>query len=288
MTAKDQALQNPAGDSDDFPAAGPITVTALYHYPIKSCAGRPLERAEFDRRGILHDRELMLVDSAGKCFLTQRELPRMALIRPRISETTLTVESVGMPPLIVPILPDGPQYPVTIWRDTCRAVDQGEAAAAWFAAFLGVDCRLVRLTDGFVRPVDPAYATDPADEVGFADGYPFLLLSEESLADLNRRLAEPLPVNRFRPNILVAGGGQPYLEDHVKTLRIGSVIFHVVKPCARCTIPTTDQETGARGKEPLATLATYRRAGNAVLFAQNLIHTAPGAIRVGDPVTVLA
>jgi uncharacterized protein len=135
--------------------------------------------------------------------------------------------------------------------------------------------------------VDPVYARTERDQVHFADGYPFLLISQESLGDLNSRLAEPLPMNRFRPNIVVAGGGAPYLEDGWKRIRIGEMIFHVAKSCARCAITTTDQATAERGKEPLATLATYRKVERGVLFGQNLLHEANGTLRVGDRLEVL-
>lgn len=262
-------------------------VSALYCYPIKSCAGTALDEAAIDARGIRHDRELLVIDAATGRFLTQRELPRMALIAPRIADGALRATAPGMPALAAPIRREGATREVAVWRDRCPAVDQGADAARWFSDFLRHECRLVRMAEGFVRRVDPAYATADRDQVGFADGYPFLLLSEESLADLNRRLPEPLPTDRFRPNIVIAGGGAPYVEDRLARVRIGAVAFQVVKACARCAITTTDQATAQRGKEPLATLATYRRVERGVLFGQNLIHEGPGTIRRGDRVAVL-
>jgi uncharacterized protein YcbX len=196
-----------------------------------------------------------------------------------------------MPPLLATVATAGPERQVTIWRDTCPAIDQGDAVAAWFGQFLGTDCRLVRLPDTYRRQVDQTFATSPDDQVGFADGFPFLLISEESLADLNGRLDAPLPMNRFRPNIVVRGGG-PFWEDRVSTFRIGAITFRCVKPCARCPITTTDQATALVGKEPLRTLATFRRGGihvpgpvrGAAYFGQNVIHDATGVIRVGDNV----
>jgi hypothetical protein len=275
-----------AGDE----AIGAARVMALYHYPIKSCAGTALDVAALDARGIVHDREFMLVDAANGRFLTQRELPRMALVTPRLDDgagTMLTVSAPDAPPLSVPVRATGPTCEVIVWRDGCRAVDQGDEIARWFAAFLGVACRLVRMADGHERTVDPAYATSARDQVGFADGYPLLLISEESLADLNARLAEPLPMNRFRPNIVVAGVGGSFAEDGWSRVRIGETVFHIVKACARCAITTTDQRTATVGKEPLTTLATYRRGERGVLFGQNLIHEGPGSIRRGDRVEVL-
>jgi uncharacterized protein YcbX len=181
----------------------------------------------------------------------------------------------------------GATRPVVIWRDTCPAVDQGDEVAGWLSDFLHANCRLVRMADDFVREVDPTYASSPADQVGFADGFPCLLIAEESLADLNSRLAEPLPMNRFRPNIVISGG-VPFGEDHVGRLRIGEIVFYAPKACARCTITTVDQATGETGKEPLRTFATFRRAQRSVLFGQNLIHATTGTIRVGDSMVALA
>lgn len=265
----------------------PVTVAGLYHYPIKSCAGTALTAATLDPRGVRHDRELLIVDAATGRFLTQRELPRMALITPQITEGILNVAVPGANLLTVPIMTSGPTRPVVVWRDECAAVDQGDEVARWLSAFLGHECRLVRMADNFVRPVDLAYRTSPTDQVGFADGFPCLLISEESLDDLNSRLDEPLPMNRFRPNIVIAGGA-PFGEDRVATLRIGEIIFHATKACARCTITTVDQATGATGKEPLRTFANFRRAKRGVLFGQNLVHATPGTISVGDRVEALA
>jgi uncharacterized protein YcbX len=262
-------------------------VTALFHYPIKSCGGVALDAAEIGPRGIRHDREFMVVEAASGLFLTQRERPRMALIRPRIADGVLYLCAPDVPVLAVEQVRAGRSRDVVVWRDRCAAVDQGDAAAGWLSAFLETDCRLVRMADEHVRRVDPAYAVEESNQVGFADGYPFLLISEESLADLNTRMQEPLPMNRFRPNIVVSGG-EPYGEDRWRRIRIGAIVFHVVKACARCVITTTDQETSARGHEPLATLATFRRSARGVLFGQNLIHTETGMIRCGDRVEVLA
>lgn len=264
-----------------------VTVAGLYHYPIKSCAGTALATAILEPRGIRHDRELLIADAATGTFLTQRELPRMALIAPQIADGTLDVAAPGTDPLTVPIVTSGPARSVVVWRDICAAVDQGDEVARWLSAFLGHDCRLVRLADDFVRPVDPTYAASPADQVGFADGFPCLLIGQESLDDLNSRLGEPLPIDRFRPNIVIAGGA-PFGEDRVATLRIGTIIFHATKACARCTITTVDQATGETGKEPLRTFATFRRAKRGVLFGQNLLHAATGTISVGDEVEALA
>lgn len=267
-------------------ATATATMAGLYHYPIKSCAGTALTMATLDPRGFRHDRELMVVDAATGKFLTQRELPRLALIAPTLDDRELRVAAPGMATLMVPVSKEGAARPVIVWRDTAPAVDQGDEIAGWLGEFLGRDCRLVRMAEGHRRAVDPTYATGPVDQVGFADGFPVLLIAQESLDALNTRLAEPLPMARFRPNIVIAGGAA-HGEDRVARLRAGDVVFHAPKACARCTITLVDQATGVPGKEPLRTFATYRRAARGVLFGQNLIHATTGTIRVGDPVTAL-
>jgi uncharacterized protein YcbX len=252
-------------------------------YPIKSCGGIAVDEWEVDERGLRHDRRWMLVDETG-CFISQRELPRMAQIKVRIESDGLVVDAPGMSSLEVPFgSPDGKLLLARVWDDLVESqtVDDDR----WFSEFLEVSCKLVYLPDESVRQVDVAYA-EPGDRVGLADGFPFLLISGASLADLNARLEQPLPMNRFRPN-LVVGGCEPFAEDGWSLVRIGRLTFRVVKPCARCTITTVDQESAAKGKEPLRTLARFRRAGNKVLFGQNLIHDETGTLRIGDPVEIL-
>jgi MOSC domain-containing protein len=262
-------------------------VSQLHVYPVKSCAGTALEVAQLDARGIVHDREFMVIDRYGD-FLTQRELPRLALIRPRRTEDLLELSAPGMPLYWLTPLVEGGSTTVRVWRDHVAAIDQGDSVADWLSEFLGEHCRLVRQVDSAIRHVDRAYATDPRDQLGFADGYPLLLLSEESLADLNRRLAEPLPMNRFRPNVVVRGVAEAFAEDCWARIRIGEVECSAVKACARCVITTTDQLTAERKPEPLLTLTAYRRVPRGVLFGQNVIHHTRGVLRVGDPVDVLS
>ncbi|MDQ6669176.1 MAG: MOSC domain-containing protein [Chloroflexota bacterium] len=262
-----------------------VVVSGLFVYPVKSCAGTALERAELGGRGIQHDREFMLVDPSGQ-FLTQRQLPRMALIHPTRSPDALELTAPGMPPLRLGPRRSGERQEVTVWRDRVGAIDQGQAAADWLSTYLGTACRLVRQADDAVRKVDPEFAREPSDEVSFADGFPLLLISEESLADLNARLEVALPMNRFRPNVVVRGVGEPYAEDSWRQVSIGGVRFSLVKACARCAVTTTDQLSAERGREPLATLATYRRVARGVLFGQNLIHHTRGMLRSGDAVQI--
>lgn len=218
----------------------------------------------------------------------------MALIETELGSEQLTLRAPGMEPLRLERRGDGPALDVEIWRDRCPAVDQGDEATAWLSSFLGAPVRLVRQCEGADRRVDPEYARAPSDQVSFADGYPFLLAAEASLDDLNGRLPDALPMNRFRPNLVVAGS-RPFEEDGWRVIRVGEIVFDVVKPCARCVITTVDQATGRTGKEPLRTLATFRslppgragREGGEVYFGQNLIHREGGTLEVGSPVEVL-
>lgn len=260
-------------------------LSGLYVYPIKSCGGVAAQELEVDERGFHHDRRWMLVDEANQ-FISQRELPRMALIGVRIEPDGLVVSAPHMPSLQVPFLPpDGKPLRTKIWDDFVETLPVSAGADRWFSEFLGVRCKLVHLPEESVRPVDPDYGRE-GDRVGLADGFPFLLISEGSLAELNARLEQPLPMNRFRPN-LVVGGCDPFAEDDWRVVRIGPITLRVVKPCARCAITTVDQRTASRGKEPLRTLATFRRSGSKVLFGQNLVHDEMGILRVRDPVEVL-
>ena len=263
-----------------------LTVSRLFVYPIKSLGGTELDAAEVEARGFRHDRRWMLVDGDG-AFLSQRRHPRMALARARAEDARLVVEAPGMPDLELPLRSEpGPAVRACVWGDEVEAVSCGDDADLWFAEFFGASCRLVHMPDETERAVDPLYA-GAADRVGFADSFPFLLLSEASLDDLNARLDGPLPVNRFRPNIVVAGC-VPYEEDRWRRVRIGGVGFRAVKPCSRCAITVVDQETGEKGKEPLRTLASYRKVGSNVFFGQYAVPDGSGRLRVGDAVEVVS
>lgn len=258
-----------------------LRLSGLNIYPIKSARGIALDECDVDQFGLRYDRRWMVVDHNGQ-FLTQRNHPRLALVVPNIRDGVLQIDAPGMPALELPVKPATSVLTrVTVWRQTCDATWVGETAAGWFSDFLGSACSLVYMDDEVVRPTNPAFA--PGFRVSFADGYPFLLISEASLDDLNRRLAEPLPMNRFRPNLVVAGG-QPYQEDGWTRIRIGEIALRVVKPCERCVITTTDQTTAERGKEPLRALATYRKRDGEVMFGQNAVHQNTGHLRVGDSV----
>ncbi len=251
-----------------------ISVSGLFVYPVKSCGGVVVDEAVVGVTGFELDRRWMVVGEDG-IFLSQRGQPRLGLVRVRIAGDRLRLEAPDLPAFEVPLEREpGPTVKVTIWRDGCAALDEGRDAAAWFSEHLGSSARLVRLADDDARPLSSSSA-QPGDKVSFADGFPFLLLSEASLEGLNRRLSLPVPMDRFRPNIVVTGC-PAHAEDSWRQVRIGNVDFGVAKPCARCVITTTNQETGERSPEPLRTLATYRVRDGQVLFGQNLIHGGPG------------
>jgi len=262
-----------------------MILTELWRFPVKSMRGSRARQLAVDARGLHLDRHWMLVDSQGR-FLTQRQLPRMALLNTRLDGERLTLWVNDGEPLRVESPADGPLLDVRVWRDACRARGVDPAVDAWLSDFLQTGCRLVCLPPEQVRAVDPDYARG-GEQVGFADGFPFLLISQASLDDLNARLDEPVPMQRFRPNLVVEGCA-PYAEDAWKRLRIGGMVFHVVKPCSRCIIPTIDPATAQRDAEPLRTLGAYRRRDNQVWFGQNLLHEGPGLLEEGMPVEVLA
>ncbi|HKU63094.1 MAG TPA: MOSC N-terminal beta barrel domain-containing protein [Gemmatimonadales bacterium] len=266
------------------PTAGmsALTVSSLVVYPIKSAGGIAVEQVDVDDFGLRHDRRWMVVDPRGG-MITQRTHPRLALARPALEGDRLVVRGPGLDPLSLPLRPAAAVgTTVGIWEDECTAAWQGEAAASWFSRLLEAEVMLVYMPDTTWRPVDPTRAP-ASSRVGFADAFPFLLLSEESLADLNARLPAPVPMNRFRPNLVIRGG-TPFVEDRLDAFGIGEIGFRAVKPCDRCVITTTDQETTERGVEPLRTLATFRKVDGKVYFGQNALHHGPGRLAVGMPV----
>jgi uncharacterized protein YcbX len=255
------------------------TLSALNVYPIKSAGGIPAREWEVDDFGLRYDRRWMVVDARGR-MITQRTHPRLGLVRPAIEGERLIVRTPALDPLALPLHPlPTVSTTVTVWADSCLALWQGQAATTWFSALLGAEVTLVYMPDTTWRPVESAYAP-PSARVSFADAYPFLLLSEESLDALNRRMARPLPMNRFRPNLVIRGGA-PFVEDELDAFTIGGIGFRSVKPCDRCVVTTTDQESAERGVEPLRTLATFRKQDGKVYFGQNVVHQGTGRLAVG-------
>ena len=262
-----------------------IVLSGINIFPIKSAAGISLPSARVTDRGFEHDRRWMLVDTAFN-FLSQRKFPKMALIHTEISDNFLHITAPKQSTLRLPLSGcTGKELSVDIWSDNCPARSCGQESDSWFSQFLGMDVHLVYMPDSTRRMTDPKYGEDQRT-VSFADGYPFLLISEESLWDLNARLQKPLEMKRFRPNLEISGC-QPYEEDSWKMIQIGDVKFELVKPCSRCSITTVDPRTAAVGKEPLKTLATYRKKGSKVYFGQNLIHRNTGVLSHNMSVKIL-
>ena len=258
-----------------------MRLVEIHVYPLKGARGVALERASVLAGGLRHDRRFMLVGEGG-AFLSQREHPRLALVTTALGPSSLVI---GVPAAEVEVAfaYDGPRRRVRIWKDEVDAVEVPGEASARLSAFLGAPCTLVVMPEDVVRRVDPEYGMSE-DRVGFADGFPVLLAARASLGDLNGRLEEPVPMNRFRPNLVVEGGAA-FEEDRHDHVRVGALLFRMPKRCARCTVTTVDQATAQVGKEPLATLARYRTQSNKVYFAQNLIPDSEGAIAVGDEVS---
>lgn len=250
------------------------SIAQLFIYPVKGCRGIALPSARVTERGLEHDREWMVVDAAGR-FVTQRTEPRLALITTAITATSLELAAPGADPLQIPLDHAGVASPVIVWRDTVPGIDQGRAAGLWLSTCLGGDYRLVRFDPAARRHCNPQYAGTSGAHTAFADGYPLLVLSQASLDDLNARLAVPLLIDRFRPNLLLAGL-DAYDEDHIDELSSGGVAVKMVKPCTRCQVTTIDQQTLERGLEPLRTLAGYRHNAllDGVAFGMNAIVTA--------------
>ncbi len=266
----------------------------IYLYPVKGCGGIPLRTAQVAQTGLeldgIGDREWVVVDEHGE-FLSQRELPQMALIETRFAAGSLRLKAPGMLALDVPFASEGDVVQVQVWNDRLSAVTQGEIADAWFTTFLGTPARLVRFDPESRRIANPAYTGDAEAPYKFADAFALLVTNRASLADLNARLQRqqhaPVDMRRFRPN-LVLGELPEYEEDYVKSLRIGSVELRVVKPCARCTVPGVDPDSGVAATTVPDVLSTYRQTENGVLFGVNaiIVNGAGSDLHIGQAVDV--
>ena len=264
-----------------------MQLSGLYLYPIKSSAPLEMQTAVVEPRGLQHDRRWMVVDADGS-FLTGRQLPRLTLVRAHPDSQGLSLEAPGMPSLQVPFPQTEATVPVNVWKNEVAAKRAQAAADAWLSEFLQQPVHLVHMDASIVRPMTDPHSR-PGDEVSFADAFPLLLISRAALDGLNARLAKPVSMLQFRPN-LVVDGVAAHAEDGWKRIRIGEVEFDVAKACTRCVFTTVDPARGERDPdgEPLRTLIGYRRTPEGVTFGQNLIPRSLGSVRVGDAVEVLA
>jgi uncharacterized protein YcbX len=267
-----------------------LQLSEIWVYPVKSLGGIQLQESKVTDRGLELDRRWLLVDDNG-LFLSQREHPELALFKPEIVGEFLRIthrthlESIEMP-LRPVFLDEETKIKVTVWDDTIDAFEVSQTATDWFTKQLRFSVRLVYMPQESERKLDPDYAITGAEINSFSDAYPFLIIGQSSLDDLNGRLEVKIPMNRFRPNFVFTNG-EAFEEDTWREFSIGNVSFIGVKPCSRCVMTTVDQEKGIiSGKDPLKTLAKYRNFGNKVLFGQNVIGLGLGSVEIGDTVRV--
>ncbi len=261
-----------------------LRITDIIIYPVKSLSGISLDQSYARIRGFELDRRWMLTDGSGN-FLSQRKLPQMAAFKVKLLNDALEV-SYHNEKINIPF--DGPLskwMPVRLWKSRLSVPVYSRMINEWFSDHLGLYCHLVRMIDQVNRPVSGKYAVNN-ETVSFADGFPYLAIGNSSLNELNRRLDRPVPMDRFRPN-LVFEKGDPFAEDHFDEFTAGDVRFKAVKPCGRCVVTTVDQNTGKKGKEPLVTLSGFRKKDNKILFGQNLICLDEGKVSVGDLLILL-
>jgi uncharacterized protein len=261
-----------------------LVLNDIYIYPVKSLTGIRVSSWPVTETGLKYDRKWMLIDIEQQ-FLSQRRLPRMALIKTALTDTHLVLSAPGMDNLPLALAPKtGNIINSTIWHDQIDALAVSPEADKWLSRFLHTECRLVYQPDAAIRPVNPDFA-NPSDQTALSDGFPFLLISENSLVALNQSMRLNLSMARFRPNLVVSGC-ESYSEDTWREITIGSIGFRLPKPCSRCSVPTIDPETGKAGKEPLTTLNRLRKWQNKVYFGQNALHNQSGALSVGDSVRI--
>lgn len=279
-----------------------ISILSLHTYPVKSCGGITHTQVNICATGLAHDREWVVVDEAGR-FLTQRAHPRMALIQPALDATALFLNAPEMPTLRISLCHSeqaASAVPIRIWNSDTLGHDEGDMAGRWFSDYLGLQCRLYRVHHEARRLAGPDLVARwrngrtngdafPQEHlVGFADSFPFLITNQASLDDLNRHLIardqDAVTMNRFRPNIVIQGL-EAYEEDYLRSLRVGPLVFALVKRCTRCPMPNVDPLTGEMGEEPMNTLRAYRSFEAGVLFGVNAVMAGaqPGAVlSVGD------
>jgi uncharacterized protein len=263
-----------------------LKISEIYIYPIKSLGGISLQQAEVTDRGFKYDRRWMLVDDNNR-FLSQREIATMALLKVSLDDIGLTVtNTVDNGRLFISFKQLKNEFiAVAIWDDACTGQLVSDEADKWFTQALGLNCRLVYMPDDSHRPTDPRYADN--NITSLSDGYPFMMIGQASLDELNSHLDEVLPMNRFRPNVVFTGG-TPYQEDTMNEFIINKIHFNGVKLCARCNITTINQDSATKGKEPLKTLAGYRSKNKKIYFGQNVVHAGVGVVNIGDELSVLS
>ncbi len=267
-----------------------LQLSEIWIYPVKSLGGIALQQSKVTDRGLEHDRRWLLVDENG-CFITQREYPKLALFQPEITGNLLKIshevveESIAVS--LYPSFSETETTKVTVWEDVVEAFEVSPEASDWFSKILGFAVRLVYMPEGSLRKVDPDYAVSPENVTSFSDGFPFLIIGQSSLDDLNSRMAKAVSIRRFRPNF-VFSGGKAYEEESWREFTIGTLSFYGVKPSGRCVMITVDPESGViSGKDPLLTLSKYKNVGNKVIFGQNVIAKQQGSLAVGDAVMVM-
>jgi uncharacterized protein len=247
------------------------TIRELNIYPLKSGRAVPKRQARLAATGFEWDRHWMAASPEG-VFMSQRTQPRLALVEPEISDDALTLRAPGLPPLRVPLQPEGPTQLARVWKDSISGLDQGDAAGNWLTDAVGLPARLLRISPVLDRHANTEFAGTTPAPVSFTDGFPILVCNVASLEHLNSRMPEPVPMERFRPNI-VLDGLEPFEEDRISALRFGHVTLRLVKPCTRCVITSTDQRTGALSTNPLPVLRAFRfdKALMGVTFGENAV-----------------
>jgi uncharacterized protein len=268
-----------------------LLLSEIWVYPVKSLGGIRLNSAKVFEKGLEFDRRWMLVDENG-VFMTQRLHARMALFKLALNGSELIIQYryKPSPGIVFPSIvldtnarASGQVFKAIIWHDEVDVLEVDPRVSEWFSSLMELNCRLVTFPESNPRPVDAAYHVNH-EHVSLADAYPFLIIGQSTLDDLNSRLKDPVPMNRFRPNFVFTGG-EPYEEDQWRNFAIGSNRFIAVKPCARCNLPTINQDTAEKGFEPLLTLSGYRKKENKVLFGQNLVSVDHTSVTVGDRLT---
>lgn len=260
-------------------------LSEMFIYPVKSLTGIKVSSWQVNHKGLLHDRKWMLIDSDSQ-FLSQRRLPKMALIKTQLTDTHLILSTDTTGSIQLPLYPDsGSAIETTLWNQQYFAKTTTTEADQWLSAFLGQQCRLVYQPDDSIRRVDPKFASS-TDQVGFSDGYPFLIISDTSMLSLNQAMNLDLPIARFRPNLVISQC-DAYAEDSWREICINDISFRLPKPCSRCSVPAIDPLTAETGKEPLTTLSRLRKWNKKVYFGQNALHDSVGQLSIGDRVNII-